>query len=64
MADPYLNDAARPSEAFKIATIVSDLSRKVAFLSADIECEEVRTGTRDLGDSAYSSLAEPQSKTQ
>lgn len=57
MANSYLNDAAPPTEAFKIATIVSDPSRKVALLTADIECEEVRTGIRDLADPAYSELA-------
>jgi hypothetical protein len=59
MANSYLSETLRVTAATKrlqIATLITDLSRRVALLSADIEQEEQR-GVRDLGDPAYPLLA-------
>ena len=42
---------------FRIAILIADLSRSVAYLTADIEHEEARAGVRDLADPTYSVLA-------
>ena len=41
----------------RIATLIGDLSRSGAILTADIEHEENRSGTRDLADPNYPMLA-------
>ena len=41
----------------QIATLTSDLSRLVTFLTADIEHEEARAAVRDLSDPVYPVLA-------
>lgn len=55
-----------PSETFqgtattnklRIATVISDLSRSAAFLTTDIELEEVRVGVHDVSSPNYPVLA-------
>ena len=59
MANSYLNGTLRSTAAtkrFQIATLVNDLSRTVALLTAAIDREEQR-GVSDLADPAYPVLA-------
>jgi len=60
MANSYLLETLRGTGAansLQIATLISNLSRTVDILTADIEHEEARTGVRDLSDPAYPVLA-------
>jgi hypothetical protein len=60
MANPYLLETIRGTAAtnkLQIAALISNLSRTVDILTADIEHEEARTGVRDLADPAYPVLA-------
>jgi hypothetical protein len=60
MANPYLLETIRGSAAtnkLQIAALISNLSRTVDILTADIEHEEARIGVRDVSDPAYSVLA-------
>jgi hypothetical protein len=60
MANSYLSETLRETAAtnrLQIEQLIADLSRTVAFLSADIEQEEARAGVRDLSDPAYPVLA-------
>jgi len=57
MANPYRAETLRETGAtnrFQIATLISDLSRTVALLTAEIEHEEKRAGAPHLADPAYS----------
>ena len=59
MANPYRAETLRETGAtnrFQIATLISDLSRTVALLTAEIEHEEKRAGAPHLADPAYSVL--------
>ena len=56
MANPYLIDTLRETAAvnrLRIATLIADLTRTAAILTADIEHEETRAGVRDQADPAY-----------
>jgi hypothetical protein len=60
MANSYSLETLREALAInrlRIATLIGDLSRSVAILTADIEHEEVRSGTRDLANPNYPTLA-------
>ena len=60
MANSYLLETLQRTAAdnrLQIATLIGDLSRKVAILTVDIEHEETRAGVRDLWDPAYPVLA-------
>ena len=60
MAKSYLLETLPRTAAvngLQIATLIGDLSRKVAILTADIVHEEARAGVRDLSDPAYPVLA-------
>jgi hypothetical protein len=60
MANPYPPETLRATAAvnrLRIATLIADLTRTAAILSADIEHEETRAGVRDLADPAYPVLA-------
>jgi hypothetical protein len=60
MANPYLPETLRATAAInrlRIATLIADLTRTAAILTADIEHEEERAGVRDLADPAYPVLA-------
>ncbi len=60
MAIPYLPETLRETAAtnrLQIATLISDLTRLMDILTADIEHEEKRAGVRDLSDTAYPVLA-------
>jgi hypothetical protein len=60
MQNSYLLETLRGTAAvnrLQIATLIGDLSQTVAFLTADIEHEETRSGVRDLADPAYPVLA-------
>ena len=60
MANPYLPETLRATAAvnrLRIATLIADLTRTAAILTADIEHEEERAGVRDLADPAYPVLA-------
>lgn len=60
MANPYLLETIRGSAAankLQIAALISNLSRTVDILTADIEHEEARIGVRDVSDPAYPVLA-------
>jgi len=60
MANPYLPETLRATAAvnrLRIATLIADLTRTAAILTADIEHEETRAGVRDLADLAYPVLA-------
>ena len=59
MANPYLLETPRSQATSKlqISTLISDLARSVALLTADIEREEARMGIRNLSDPAYPVLA-------
>jgi hypothetical protein len=55
MANPYLPETLRATAAvnrLRIATLIADLTRTAAILTADIEHEETRAGVRDLADPA------------
>ena len=60
MANSCLPETLRATAAvnrLQIETLIANLTRTVAFLTADIEHEEARAGVRDLADPAYSVLA-------
>ena len=60
MANSYSLETLREALAInrlRIATLIGDLSRLVAILTADIENEEIRSGTHDLADPNYPMLA-------
>ena len=60
MANSFLLETLPRTAAvngLQIATLIGDLSRKVAILTADIVHEEARAGVRDLSDPAYPVLA-------
>ena len=60
MAKSFLPETPRKTvgaNPFQIAILIGDLSRSLAFLTADIEHEEERTGVRELADPAYPVLA-------
>jgi hypothetical protein len=60
MANSFLIETLRGTAAdnrVQIATLIGDLSRKVAILTDDIAHEEARAGVRDLSDPAYPVLA-------
>jgi hypothetical protein len=60
MANPYRAETLRETAAtnrLQIATLISDLTRKMDILTADINHEEKRAGVRDLSDPAYPVLA-------
>jgi len=60
MANPYLPETLRRTTAtgrVQIATLVADLARSMAFLTADIEHEEARLGVHDVSAAAYPALA-------
>jgi len=60
MANSFLLETLRGTAAvnrLQIATLIGDLSRKVAILTTDIEHEETQAGVRDLSDPAYPVLA-------
>jgi hypothetical protein len=60
MANSYLHETLRGTAAAKrlqIETLIANLSRSVAFLTADIEHEEARAGVRSPSDPAYPVLA-------
>jgi len=46
-----------PGNKLQIATLIGNLSRTVAFLTADIEHQETRAGVRNVADPAYPVLA-------
>jgi hypothetical protein len=60
MANPYLLETIRGTAAansFQIATLISNLSRTMDMLTADIEQEEARVGVLDVSDPTYPVLA-------
>ena len=60
MANPYLPETLRRTAAtgrLQIATLVADLARSMALLTADIEHEEARVGVHDESSAAYPTLA-------
>ena len=60
MANSYPIETLRDALAInrlRIATLIRDLSRLVEILTADIEHEETRSGTRNLADLNYPVLA-------
>ena len=60
MANPYLPETLRRTATvnqLQIATLIGSLTRSLDLLTADIEHEEERAGTRDLADPAYPVLA-------
>ena len=60
MANPYLLETIRGTAAansLQIATLISNLSRAVDMLTADIEQEEARVGVHDVSDPTYPVLA-------
>ena len=60
MANSYLLETPRRTAAvnrLQIVTLIGDLSRKVAILTADIAHRETQAGVRDLSDPAYPVLA-------
>jgi hypothetical protein len=60
MANPYLPETLRATAAanrLRIATLIADLTRTAAILTADIKHEEERAGAGDLADPAYPVLA-------
>jgi hypothetical protein len=60
MANPYRPETLRETAAtsrLRIATLISDLTRSMEILTADINHEEERAGIRDLRDPAYPVLA-------
>jgi hypothetical protein len=60
MANSSLLETLRETAAtnrLQIATLISDLTRSINFLTADIEHEEAHAGVRDLADPAYPVLA-------
>ena len=60
MANPYLPETLRATAAvnrLRIATLIADLTRTAAILTADIKHEEERAGVGDLADPAYPVLA-------
>ena len=60
MANSYQLETLRQAVAanrLRIATLISDLSRTVHLLTADIEREEERVGVRDVSDPTYPVLA-------
>jgi hypothetical protein len=60
MANSFLFETLRATAVvnrLQIATLISDLSRKVTILTADIAHEEARAGIRDLSDPADPVLA-------
>jgi hypothetical protein len=60
MANAFLLATMRRTAAentLQIATLISDLSRTVDILTADIEHQEERAGICDLADPAYPALA-------
>jgi hypothetical protein len=60
MANSYLVETVQRragANRLRIATLISDLSRTVDILTADIEHEEARAAVRDVSDPAYPVLA-------
>ena len=60
MANSYSRETLREALAIntvRIARLIGDLSRSVAILTADIDHEEIRSGTRDWADPNYPMLA-------
>ena len=60
MANSYLPETLRETAAMntlRVATLIADLSRSTAILTAEIEHEETRAGVRDVSDAAYPVLA-------
>jgi hypothetical protein len=60
MANPYLLETIRGTAATnkpQIAALISNLSRTVDLLMADIEQEEARVGVHDVSDPTYPVLA-------
>jgi hypothetical protein len=61
MANSYLPETPRRTAGanrLQIETLIANLSRTVALLTADVEHEEARAGVRDLSDPAYPVLAQ------
>jgi hypothetical protein len=60
MANSYLLETIRGTAAtnkLQIAALISNLSRTVDILAADIEHEEARAGVHDVSDPTYPVLA-------
>jgi hypothetical protein len=60
MANPYLLETIRGTAAtnkLQIAALISNLSRTMDLLTADIEREEARVGVHDVSDPTYPVLA-------
>ena len=60
MANPYRPETLRRTTAtarVQIATLVADLARSMALLTADIEHEEALAGVHDVSAAAYPVLA-------
>jgi hypothetical protein len=60
MVNSFLIETLRDTAAvnrLQIVTLIGDLSRKVAILTADIAHEETQARVRDLSDPAYPVLA-------
>jgi hypothetical protein len=60
MANPYLLETIRGTAAansLQIATLISNLSRTVDLLTADIEQAEAGVGVHDVSDPTYPGLA-------
>ena len=57
MAHLHRNNASCTAGTIQIAALVETLSRSVAILNADIESEEIRTGSGDPSHRGYSPLA-------
>jgi hypothetical protein len=60
MANVYPSETLRETAAMnklRIATVIADLSRSIAFLSADIELEEARVSVHDVSHPTYPVLA-------
>ena len=60
MANSYSRETLREALAInrlRIATLIGDLSRLMEILAADIEHEEICSGTHDLADPNYPMLA-------
>ena len=66
MANSYLPETLRGAAAssrLQIATLIGDLRRSVAALTADIEHEEIRSGVRNVTNPTYPVLARSLSAT-
>jgi len=56
-ANSYLPETLRATNRLQIATLIGDLRRSVAALTADIEHEEMRSGVRNVTNPTYPVLA-------